>query len=202
MTADPLSSAWLKTPPAAAAARAAALSLTPMQSASMPAGTGDRALPLTAVAFPSSIHSERSREVPDTTQQRAIGSRTTARRQVKRAQIFVVSFLRLIFSFFLSLALASRFAKHSKKNFSSYLSSLFKKPRRPDPRQERTTGETPRAMPLAPARNTPRPSPSSRSSAGRSRRQGPWRSQPRRCSGRCFLRLHRRRRKRRLPLPS
>ena len=52
----------------------------------MPAGTGDRALPLTAVAFPSSIHSERSREVPDTTQQRAIGSRTTARRQVKRAQ--------------------------------------------------------------------------------------------------------------------
>lgn len=92
--------------------------------------------------------------------------------------------------------------KTLKKKFSSYLNSLFKKPRRPDPRQERTTGETPRAMPSAPARNTPRPSPSSRSSAGRSRRQGPWRSQPRRCSGRCFLRLHRRRRKRRLPLPS
>ena len=52
-----------------------------------PAGTGDRALPLTAVGFPSSIQWQRSRTASETTQRQAIGSRKTARWQVKRASL-------------------------------------------------------------------------------------------------------------------
>ena len=87
----PSSLAWLKPPLAAAtaAARAVVLSLTmPMQSSATPAGTGDHALPLTAARFPNSIQWERSLETSEMTQQQAIGSLTTAWRQVKTERRF------------------------------------------------------------------------------------------------------------------